>query len=178
MEPSISNSTKLLHTSTSDFLLALLAFCAFGIALMMQHMFDLIPCPLCIVQRIVIVLIGAAYVLTWAAHRLNKHSCGLYWLPAFISFTGVAVAARHVWLQYLPKDELPGCIPSLGYIYDTFPLGQAIARTFQGSASCGEVMWTFLGLSIPEQTLVIFVSFMFVSILKALVMFNGHCGRR
>ena len=32
------------------------------------------------------------------------------------------VAARHVWLQSLPPDQVPSCGPGLDYWLDTLPL--------------------------------------------------------
>jgi disulfide bond formation protein DsbB len=70
---------------------------------------------------------------------------------------GAVIAGRHVWLQQLPADQVPTCGPGLNFILENFPLSQAIDMVLRGSGECADVMWTFLGLSIPAWTLVAFV---------------------
>lgn len=67
------------------------------------------------------------------------------------------MALRHVVIQYLPPEELPSCLPGLGYLVETFPLLEAVGKIYQGSADCAEVQWQLLGLSIPEQSLALFI---------------------
>jgi disulfide bond formation protein DsbB len=40
---------------------------------------------------------------------------------------------------------------------EAFPLNETLALVFRGSGECAEVQWTFLALSIPEWTLLIFL---------------------
>ena len=37
---------------------------------------------------------------------------------------------------------------------DNFPLGEALSMVFKGSGECAEVVWSFLGLSMPSWVLV------------------------
>ena len=70
---------------------------------------------------------------------------------------GIAVAGRHVWLQNLPEDQVPECGPGLDYMLEAFPLSETLSMVFTGSGECAEVQWTFLGLSIPGWTLLVFI---------------------
>jgi disulfide bond formation protein DsbB len=40
---------------------------------------------------------------------------------------------------------------------DAFPLSETLELVFKGSGECAEVQWTFLSLSIPEWTLIVFL---------------------
>jgi disulfide bond formation protein DsbB len=40
---------------------------------------------------------------------------------------------------------------------NAFPLTEALEMVFRGSGECAEVQWSFLGLSIPGWTLLIFI---------------------
>ena len=77
---------------------------------------------------------------------------------------GIAVAGRHVWLQHLPADEVPSCGPGLDYWMDTFPLQEVIQKVFRGSGECAKVDWVFLGLSLPEWTLALFIGLASVAV--------------
>ena len=65
---------------------------------------------------------------------------------------GVAVAARHLWLQSLPAEEVPACGPGLDYMVDTLPLTEVVMRVFAGSGECADVH-TILGVTLPAWTL-------------------------
>lgn len=127
-----------------------------AMALYLQYVVGLEPCPLCIIQRVFVIVLGII-LLVGAIH--NPHVVGrrvygvLTILPAAM---GVAVAGRHVWLQHLPADQVPECGPGLEYMLDVFPLAEALKLIFQGSGECAEVQWTFLGLTVPGWTLVMF----------------------
>lgn len=126
-------------------------------ALYMQHVMRLDPCPLCVVQRIFVIVIGVIMLLA-AIHNSNGVARRIYGaLIVVIGALGVLVAGRHVWLQNLPEDQVPECGPGLEYMLEAFPLSEALSMVFRGSGECAEVLWTFLGLSIPGWTLVIFV---------------------
>jgi disulfide bond formation protein DsbB len=90
---------------------------------------------------------------------------GLCTLSAII---GGAVAARHVWLQHLPEDQVPACGPSLEYMLETLPFSQTLELVLMGDGNCAETLWTFMGLSIPEQTLILFVVAGLVSLWQTL----------
>ena len=76
---------------------------------------------------------------------------------ALIALAGASVSARHVYIQNLPPDQLPGCGPGLDYMLDVFPVTEILEEVFRGSGECAEVLWRFLGLTIPGWTLVIFL---------------------
>ena len=67
---------------------------------------------------------------------------------------GGSVAARHAWLQQLPPDKVPSCGPGLDYMLDTLPFTEVLSKVFRGSGECAEIVWQFLGLSMPGWVLV------------------------
>ena len=125
-------------------------------ALIFQHILELEPCPLCILQRIAVMAAGGVFLLA-ALHNPGKTGRFLYGLLVLISaVVGLTVAGRQVWLQHLPPDRVPECGPGLDYMLEVFPLGDALAMVFRGSGECAEVQWTFIGFSIPEWMIVAF----------------------
>ena len=125
-------------------------------ALYFQHVMGLEPCPLCIFQRIFVMVLGAV-MLAGAVHDPGGAWRRVYGVATvLVAALGVAVAGRHVWLQNLPEDQVPECGPGLEYILSAFPLTEALELVFRGSGECAEVQWSFLGLTIPGWTLVIF----------------------
>ncbi len=115
------------------------------------------PCPLCLLQRVVYIALMVVFVLG-ALHGPRRTGAVVYsTLLVLVSLIGAGIAARHVWLQHLPKDKVPECGPGLGYILDRFPLVNALEKIFRGSGECAEAGWRLMGLSIAEWSLVWFV---------------------
>jgi len=123
----------------------------------LEEFLDLAACPLCMSQRVFVVMWGV-FALMAVLHNPSGWGRRLYGaLCALAAITGGAIAARHVWLQHLPPDQVPACGPSLEYMLETLPFSETLNIVFMGDGNCADTMWTFLGFSIPEQTLVLFV---------------------
>ena len=115
------------------------------------------PCPLCLLQRVVYIALMVVFLLG-ALHGPRRTGAVVYsTLLVLVSLIGAGIAARHVWLQHLPKDKVPECGPGLGYILDRFPLVNALEKIFRGSGECAEAGWRLMGLSIAEWSLVWFI---------------------
>lgn len=141
---------------TANFLIAGFCIVALAIAMYMQLHMGLQPCPLCISQRICMAFIGLV-ALIGALHGPGAVGTRIYAsLTLLGAIAGGGVAARQVWLQSLPPGQAPSCGPSLSYILQTFPLDRALTLMLKGDGNCAEVVWRFLGLSIPGWTLIAF----------------------
>ena len=123
----------------------------------LQRYMGFSPCPLCIFQRIGLMIMGGFALI---AALLNPKSMALRLILWLGSLAGIGwatiIAGRHVWLQHLPADQVPSCGPGLDYWIDTLPMQQVLKEVFAGSGECASIEWTFLGLSIPEQSLILF----------------------
>ncbi len=132
---------------------ACIALLAFGLYL--QHVVGLEPCPMCIVQRYALVLIGLCAGLAGASgSKVWQTSWGVVAVLAAIG--GAYTAARQSWLQWYPP-ELSSCGRDLFGMIETFPLQRAIPMIFRGGGDCTKVDWRFLGLSIANWSFICFV---------------------
>jgi disulfide bond formation protein DsbB len=142
------------------------AVCAalMGWALWLQYGLGLDPCPLCSLQRMAVIAIGVVFLVA-AIHNPGRFGAGVYAaLTVIIGLFGAITAMRHVWIQSLPKDEVPACGMGLNYMLETMPLADVLAKVFKGSGECAEAGWLFLGLAIPAWTLVFFIAMMVAAI--------------
>lgn len=125
-----------------------------GFALYAQHVLLLDPCPLCILQRVAVISLGLIFLVA-AVHHPGKLGSRVYAIVAAIpAGFGVAVAGWHVRLQHLPADEVPSCGPGLEYMVENFPLKDVFGMVFKGSGECAEVVWRFLGLTMPTWVVI------------------------
>ena len=143
--------------------LSLLGFlgCAFGLAfaLYLQHAKGFEPCPMCIFQRVA--MLGAGLLLLIGG-LIGPRGSGGRWtwalLPTLAALAGAGIAARQVWLQHLPADQVPACGPTLGYLMKMMPLQNVITYVLKGEGSCAKIDAQWLGVTLPEWTLAAFIA--------------------
>jgi disulfide bond formation protein DsbB len=129
-----------------------------GWALWLQYGLGLEPCPLCALQRVAVIAIGIVFLIA-ALHNPGRAGAMVYAIiTLLVGGIGLAIAGRHVWIQSLPKGEVPACGMGLNYMLETLPLTEVLTKVFKGSGECAETAWTFLGLAIPSWTFVFFVA--------------------
>ena len=133
---------------------------AFGLYL--QHVVGLEPCPMCIVQRYVLVLVALVAGIASAMRQRGAHVGGALLILLFSGF-GAFVAARQSWLQWNPP-EVVSCGRDFYGMIETFPLKRAIPMIFRGGGDCTKIDWTFLGLSIANWSFLVFCGFALIAI--------------
>jgi disulfide bond formation protein DsbB len=149
---------------------ALVAFGCLGLlgfGMYLQHVVGLEPCPMCIVQRYAMILIGVVALLglVWRSVLGGRV---LAVLSVLLAAGGAFVAARQSWLQWYPP-EVASCGRDFYGMIESFPLQRAIPLIFRGSGDCSKVDWTFLGGSIANWS---FVAFMGIAVWMLLVLFT------
>ena len=131
--------------------------CMMGYALYAEHVLMLMPCPLCVFQRMAVIALSLIFLVA-AIHNPVGYGRYIYALSILLAATaGAVVSGRHVWLQNLPADQVPSCGPGFDYIIDSFPLSEALGVIFSGSGECASIDWQFLSLSMPAWVLIVVI---------------------
>jgi disulfide bond formation protein DsbB len=127
-----------------------------GFALFTEKYWGLFPCPLCIFQRVGFIVMGLFFLLG-ALHAPRGGTRWVYSGGALLgALFGIAVAARHLWIQSLPADQVPSCGMPLNLMLGTFPFSKVLNLVFTGSGECAKVE-PILGLPMPAWSLLWFV---------------------
>lgn len=157
--------TRLLNLYIFLFCVSLLA-----IAMVMENVMMLEPCPLCIMQRVFFFTTGLVALLAFIHNPATGGKKIYGFSSAAFAASGGGFAIRQIWLQHLPADEIPACGPSLSYMLDVFPLSEVLAIMFTGDGNCAEISWQdpVIGMSIPQWSLVGFIALAGVCIYQAL----------
>lgn len=165
---------KLMSYRGLNIFLVIMSVVAMAFALIfLQRMMGFSPCPLCIFQRIGLMVMGVFALLAALINPNKTVGRLLLWLGSFLGILwSTGVAARHVWIQHLPADQVPSCGPGLDYWLDALPMQEVVNQVLTGSGECALVEWRFLGLSIPEQSLILFVILLLVHALLLLRIFK------
>ena len=136
------------------------AACVAGMAyaLYLQHVRGLMPCHLCIFQRVVMIAIGLTFLaaLIQDPRRGGSRVYGV--ILALLGAVGVALASRHVWLQLQPEGSVPACGASLEFMFQVLPPSDVLLKVFRGGAECQKIDWQLFGLSMPAWLIVAFAT--------------------
>lgn len=129
-----------------------------GYALYAEHVLGLAPCPLCIFQRVAVIVIGVIFLIA-TIHGPRRIGARIYGgLIALAALGGIAIAARHIWIQAQPPGTVAACGADLDYMMEILPLKEVVTKVLTGSGECGTVDWTLLGLSMPWWVLISLVA--------------------
>ena len=129
-----------------------------------QHYLGLEPCPLCIFQRISVMVLGVIFFigLLHGPKGMMRRTYGA--LLTATSLAGIAIAIRHLWLQYFADPDTLGCGPGLEFMLENDPLSKVIADVLRGTGDCGEIVWSLFGISIPGWTLLLLLVLLWLSL--------------
>ena len=146
--------------SRSLYALATLAgLIASALSLYLEYVLGYTPCPLCLSQRWVLM---ATTLTAGVAALHNAQGYGRYLYPGLmvlLSAAGGALAGRQLYLQGLPADQAPACLPDLSYLAKILPWQDLLGVMLSGTGDCAEASVHFLGLSLAGWTLICFLGF-------------------
>ena len=148
----------------SQFLLGFL-LCAglIGFALFSQFQWDLLPCPLCIFQRLLDMVIGGLGLLGFALPSARLLWAGLIGVLATL---GTGVAAYQTWMQAYPHLA-PECSltdpNAIERLVDW--LGMQLPSLFLATGFCTSREWEFLSMSMANWSALFFAGIVGYAIL-------------
>ncbi|MCO6429159.1 disulfide bond formation protein B [Nitrosomonas communis] len=127
-------------------------------ALYLQWVEGLLPCPLCVVQRIAYWCLGLTALFAFL-HNPQKIGHRTYSsLMLVFTLLGAIVAGRHAWLIRYPESVECGISPEEAFL-NALPIAEWWPAMFEANGDCADVNWQFLSLTIPDWSLLAFLLF-------------------
>jgi disulfide bond formation protein DsbB len=122
--------------------IALASFAAVGAALVAQHAFGIKPCPWCVMQRGIFLLIGALALLGWVLRGLPRK--GALLLVAALAAAGIAAA---LWQNQVAAKSASCAMTLADRINGALGLEERLPYVFMVTANCAEAAaYRLLGL--------------------------------
>jgi disulfide bond formation protein DsbB len=124
-----------------------------------QYIDGMEPCPLCIFQRVAVLVLGFWFLV----HGIHNPLAGSRWNALYngggllATLVGGGISARHAYLQNLPAGEVPACGPSLEFLADMLPFTELLNVVLKGSGECADVSWRMMGLTMPMWLMLFFI---------------------
>jgi disulfide bond formation protein DsbB len=134
------------------------------LAIVMDRIFFLQACPLCILTRYVFVLLALSAL---ASIIIKKKVLGRL-LIMVSSSLGLLVTSRQIYIQSMSLEDisqLSGCSMPFHTQVEYFGLIEAINKTLAGGPSCAEDGWRFL-FNFAEWGFIFFLIYLVSTILK------------
>jgi disulfide bond formation protein DsbB len=134
---------------------AFISIALLGYALYLQHVQNMMPCPLCIIQRYAFAAV-AVICLIFAVLPRGVTRWGTN-LGALAALGGAAVAGWHLWVKANPTVSCG--IDPLETSLNKIPTAELLPFMFKADGLCITEYAPILGLSIPQWSLVWFAVF-------------------
>ncbi len=138
-----------------------------GYAQYLQHVENLLPCPLCVAQRVAYWAIGLIASLAFL-HNPKVIGRRIYgFLMGAFALTGAIIAAKHAWLIRYPESFQCGISPEEAFL-NSLPIAEWWPGMFEANGDCANVDWKFLSLTIPDWSLIAFITLGAITIYSVL----------
>lgn len=132
--------------------IAFTCFAAIGAALYLQHVKDLLPCPLCVIQRYAFLAAGV-FSLVAAFTKMPRLWGGL---ALASTLGGVGTVAKHLYVLANPGFSC-GIDPMETFL-NKIPTAEYLPWLFRADGLCEDARDLVLGLSIPQWSAVGFAA--------------------
>ena len=132
---------------------------AMGFALYLEFGLHLEPCRMCIFQRVAMIGTGFFFLLGFI-HGPKAWGRWVYSVLAMLTtILGALIAARHVWLQSLPEDQVPACGGTLSWLLSSgMPINEVVMMVLKGDGDCAKIVGEWLGITLPGWTMIGFIA--------------------
>lgn len=157
-----------------DLLTFFLCVLVLAIAVYLQYKVGIIPCPLCIIQRFIVTLLGLLFLMGALFNFEAITRCFLHTLTFLFAVAGAVMASRQLWLEHFPSDQLISCQAAIAQYSTSIYFHKIIELFFQGTSNCGSGTWRFLNLSLPGWTLIIFIVLAAISLRQVYINRRKH----
>ncbi|MBE0613890.1 MAG: disulfide bond formation protein B [Burkholderiales bacterium] len=140
-------------------------------ALILQHLKDQSPCPLCVLQRAGFILVALIALVAAIRQPQGRGAAAYFAALALSALAGLGVAARHVWVLYHPKF---GCgIDVLEQFVNKLPTAKLLPWLLHASGECTAPHEPILSLQLPEWSLIWFSLLLIAAVFFAYKRLSG-----
>ena len=142
------------RSSSRLLMIALLSLAAVGAALVSQHVFDMQPCPWCVLQRLIFVLLAVSALLgvLWRSRTGLRISTGLVLI---LALCGLAAA---LWQHFVAAASASCKLTLADQIVGATGLDRALPQVFAAYASCADAKVNLFGVPYEFWSLALFIA--------------------
>jgi disulfide bond formation protein DsbB len=139
------------HSRSVLLFTSFVSFALVGAALYLQHAHDMLPCPLCVIQRYAFIGIGIAALVGALSNKI-RGGAGVALLAAL---GGLGTVGKHLYVLAHPGFSCG--IDPMETILNKIPTATLLPWLFKAEGLCENATDGLFGLSIPQWSAVWFV---------------------
>jgi len=132
------------------FLIAAVSLLLVGTALYLQHAKDMLPCPLCVIQRYLFLGVAIFSLIGAFANKIKA----LATLALLCALGGLGVVAKHLYVLAHPGFSCG--IDPMETMLNKIPTATALPWLFRADGLCEAAQDTVFGLNVPQWSAVWF----------------------
>ncbi|MFC7297850.1 disulfide bond formation protein B [Herminiimonas aquatilis] len=132
---------------------AFVSMALLAVALYLQHVEKMQPCPLCVIQRYAFAVVAIICLIAAFCKEATARVGAA--LAALASLAGAGVAGWHIYIKANPTVSCG--IDPLETSLNTIPTAKLLPFLFQADGLCTTAYAPIMGLSLPQWALVWFI---------------------
>ena len=142
------------RSSTRLLIIALVSLAAVAAALVSQYVFDMQPCPWCVLQRLIFVALAIAALLgaVWRSRTGQRFSSGAVLVLALCG------AAAALWQHFVAAASASCNLTLADRLMGFTGLDRLLPQVFAAYASCADAKVNLLGVPYEYWSLTLFVA--------------------
>ena len=142
------------RSSTRLLIIALLSLGAVAAALVSQHVYDMRPCPWCVLQRLIFVVLALAALLGLAW----RSRTGLRLCTGAVLILALCGAAAALWQHFVAAASASCKLTLADQIVGATGLDRALPQVFAAYASCADAKVNLFGVPYEFWSLALFIA--------------------
>ena len=141
-----------MHPSRSLLLsIAVASFGLIGVAMYLQHGLDLLPCPLCVIQRYMFLGVGVASLVAAISGKVREGTV----LALLAALGGLYTVGKHLYVIANPGFSC-GIDPMETFL-NKIPTAEYLPWLFRADGLCEGATDSLMGIAIPQWSAIWFV---------------------
>ena len=145
MLPTLPTSRQILFAISS------ICFALIGVALYLQHAHDMLPCPLCVIQRYMFLGVGVASLVAAISGKVREGTI----LALLAALGGLYTVGKHLYVIANPGFSC-GIDPMETFL-NKIPTAEYLPWLFRADGLCEGATDGIMGLAIPQWSAIWFV---------------------
>lgn len=133
------------------FAISSICFALLGVALYLQHVHDMLPCPLCVIQRYLFLAVGVASLVAAISGKLREGAL----LALLAALGGLYAVGKHLYVIANPGFTC-GIDPMETFL-NKIPTAEYLPWLFRADGLCEGATDGIMGLAIPQWSAIWFV---------------------
>jgi disulfide bond formation protein DsbB len=134
------------------FAISSICFALIAVALYLQHIQQMLPCPLCVIQRYMFLAIGIASLVSAISGKVREGTI----IALLAALGGLATVGKHLWVIAHPGFTCG--IDPMETMLNKIPTAEYLPWLFRADGLCEGATDSLLGLAIPQWSAVWFVA--------------------